>query len=106
MNMSKSSWRIDLLPDGTVRSLHQDHIARILAQLGSLQMTRLTDIVWEDRCQQWVPYAQVPLLLARGKVPPGDTLAPGTCTRTEALAAEVAVLQSTPQSYGRLLHAS
>lgn len=97
-----TSWRVDLLTDGTIRTLHDDTVATLLRRLGPCTVQRLTDVVFEEDDQRWYPYALRRLPLATGTYTPGESLSEGKMSRAEAVAAEVAALTAMEESYGVL----
>lgn len=89
-------WRIDLLADGRVATLHHDDVAAFLKPLGPMVARRLTDVVFEDYDQQWhirgVNGQLVPLKAFKR-----------FDRRADAIAHEVQTLTQMDDSYGELL---
>ena len=91
-----SQWRIDLLPDGLVVTLHHDTVAQLLKPLGSMSVKRLTDVQFVEGDQLWHIYpvynACVPVKVCKSF----------EC-RAEAIAHEVQTFTQMADSYGELL---
>lgn len=91
-----TQWRIDVLPDGRIATLHHDTVAQMLKQLGTLHVTRLTEVEFDATMQQWritpVMGQAAPVKLFRRFE-----------ARRNALAHEIRTLTEMPLSYGELL---
>lgn len=90
------NWRIDLLPDGRIATLHHDDVAALLKPLGTVTVRRLTDIEFNGYDQEWHIYvasgAGVPVKVCK-HFP----------RRADAIAHEVQTLTQMNDSYGELL---
>jgi hypothetical protein len=96
MKEGAMKWRIDLLPDGRIATLHHDDVAERLAPLGPMKAQRLTDVQFNEYDQAWHVYPAM-----------GACVPVKVCKhfprRTDAIAHEVATLTQMPDSYGELL---
>ena len=89
-------WRIDLLTDGRVATLHHDTVAQLLKPLGSMSVKRLTDVQFVEGDQCWHIYpvynACVPIKVCKSFV-----------SRANAIAHEIQTFTQMADSYGELL---
>ena len=89
-------WRVDLLTDGRIATLHHDEVAARLKPLGPMTARRLTDVQFNEYDQEWHIYpsmgACVPIKVCKHFQ-----------RRADAIAHEVVTLTQMPDSYGELL---
>jgi hypothetical protein len=72
---------VQIMPGGQVRTLYDEVAA--LHKLGAAQVERITDVVWDEAWQWWIPKL----------ASTGESLTPhGFEDRSDAIAAEVEVL--------------
>lgn len=92
-------WRIDLLSDGRIATLHHDDVAALLKPLGPMTMQRLSNVEFDEQHQDWTVWPltdRIPAALWPAMV---RTYA----RRTDAIAHEIATLTQMSDSYGELL---
>ena len=105
MSTTPSTWRIDVLPDGRIRTLHHDAVLALLRKLGPVTAERVSDVEFSEADQAWTIAFRLDTAHqdARALLVGDDAAMTRSYTRrADAIQVEVQTITLLPMSYGTL----